>query len=705
MKRVVQIYCANAEGVLERLDLYDDETISLTDSIQDVRDIAKIFTEFTQSFNVPASKTNNKVFRHFYNADITDGYDTRFLSDARIEINNIPFKEGFISLEGVDMSTNRPESYRITFYGKTVDLKNIIGDDELATLPFPESLNTSYSAGVVRATLTADPSSNDIIAPLITHTQRLFYDSVEHVRGTGNLYYHTGTGSHLHGVRWDNLKYAIRVHTIVEAIESKYPQIQFTEDFFNTTNDRYYNLFMWMHREKGSLLKDNQVYAKTIDEWDDIVTATYIDLNLSDDTKLEILRRIDSIKLTTVLSATSEDYDVVIYHNGVEFASKTGISGDQTDLNIPFSGFVEDGYFTVKISSLGGVEFDTFTLTFFDNTPSAPAAQDVDAVNARILTAVEFVISEQIPNMKVLDFLTGLFKMFNLTAFFQDDGKIYVDTLDEFYVDQTSPGNPYTIDEYVDSSKHQVDSALPFREVSFKYKDTGTLLAIKHKELNASLNGDEWGEDTYNHIDESVQNNFNGDVYTVEPPFGHMKFERLLDSSNLDKTVIQWGYSADDNFNESTGNYGSYIGEPLLFYPVYTSVSANPISFVNNIGADGTFNGHTLVNGSVNLPSNSTTFSSDSKNIHFKNEINEYTGTNDFTDTLFNQYYQSYITQMFSKSNRILKLKAYLPLRILLNYTLADKFIYKGRKHQINSITTNLNTGESEIELLNIVIE
>jgi len=704
MNRTVQIYVADADKVLRRIDLFKDETISLTDGIQDVRDIGKVFTEFTQSFSVPASKTNNKIFKHYYNADITDGYDNRFLSNARIEINNTPFKEGFVSLQGVNMKDNNADSYRITFYGKTVDLKNIIGSDKISSLPFNSSLNTQYSQALVRNRLTADPSSSDIIAPLITHTQRLYYDSNEDIRDTGNLYDHGGGGTHIHGVRWDNLKYAIRVHTIVEAIESKYPQIEFTDDFFNTTNDRYYNLFMWMHREKGSILKDNQLYSTVIDSYDDILTATYIDLNLSDDSRLDVLRRIDSIKLTTS-TTSSESYNVIIYHNGVELCSRNGMSGNQTDLSIPFAEFIDDGYLTVKVTSLGAVDFNTFTLTFFDNTPSAPAAQDVDGLSVAVTTTVDFIVSEQIPNMKVLDFLTGLFKMFNLTAFFQDDGKIYVDTLDEFYVDKTSLGNPYDIDKYVDTTKHQVDSALPFREISFKYKDTGTLLAVKHKELNESLSGDDWGEDTYNHTNQSIQNNFKGGTYKVEPQFGHMKFERLLNNDDLTQTTIQWGYSADDDFDESTGNYGSYIGSPLLFYPVYTSMSANSISYVTSILTDGTFDDHTSVSGSINLPSNSTTFNSNSKNIHFKNEINEYTNTNDFTDTLFNQYYQSYVTQMFSRSNRIIKLKAYLPVSILVQYTLADKFIYKGRKHQINKITTNLKTGESEIELLNIVIE
>ena len=40
----------------EQVELFKDESVSITQSIQNVKDIAKVFTEFTKSFTVPASK-------------------------------------------------------------------------------------------------------------------------------------------------------------------------------------------------------------------------------------------------------------------------------------------------------------------------------------------------------------------------------------------------------------------------------------------------------------------------------------------------------------------------------------------------------------------------------------------------------------------------------------------------------------------------
>ena len=53
-----------------RVDQFKDESVSFTQTIQNVKDIKKIFTEFTKTFALPASKKNNKIFKHYYNYDI-----------------------------------------------------------------------------------------------------------------------------------------------------------------------------------------------------------------------------------------------------------------------------------------------------------------------------------------------------------------------------------------------------------------------------------------------------------------------------------------------------------------------------------------------------------------------------------------------------------------------------------------------------------
>ena len=48
----------------EKVNLFKDETVSITQTLKDVKDIAKIFTEFTKTFTLPADRINNKIFKH-----------------------------------------------------------------------------------------------------------------------------------------------------------------------------------------------------------------------------------------------------------------------------------------------------------------------------------------------------------------------------------------------------------------------------------------------------------------------------------------------------------------------------------------------------------------------------------------------------------------------------------------------------------------
>ena len=110
--RIVQVYI---EG--QRLDLFNDETISVTSTQQNVQDISKVFTDFSQSFSVPATPNNNKIFQHFYQNDVDSTLDFNIRREASIEIELTSFRRGKVSLEKSEVKNNQAYSYQITFYG------------------------------------------------------------------------------------------------------------------------------------------------------------------------------------------------------------------------------------------------------------------------------------------------------------------------------------------------------------------------------------------------------------------------------------------------------------------------------------------------------------------------------------------------------------------------------------------------------------
>jgi hypothetical protein len=660
----------------QRLDLFGDESVSLTQTIKNAKDVSKVFTAFTQTFNVPASKTNNKIFKHYYNFDINNGFDARTKKAGTIELNSYPFKEGKIKLEGVTLKENVAYAYKLTFFGNTVDLKDLIGEDKLNQLVSLNSLSLDYKSDEIKSRLQADPTTNNIITPLITSgasgtTSRLYYDSAGHGSvPSGNLDFQNGHPEH--GVLWTDLKFALRVSKVIEAIETQY-NLTFSNDFFNSTNLPYYGLFMWLHRKKGNVESGSAAaFVNTIDGWavasdvkSEMINTSTFRINNDDN--------VNSLVLKLSRSLTNP-YDVSVKRDGQVIFTRSSITTSFEQ--VVLTNFINVGSeYTVTINYDSQVIFNSVAWEYDYDTQGGPET-DIFATSTYVAPAAfEFTITSQIPDIKVIDFLTGIFKMFNLVAYLDDSGTVIVKTLDEFYTNGVS----YDISDYIDVKTSTVNVALPYKEIVFDYKDNKTFLAAIHTQLFSYT----WAKEDY-----TGGENLDGGIYKVELPFGHFKFEKLLDADDGSETGIQWGYCVDDNQE-------AYIGAPFLFYAVNVS-DGNTISFRSSLTS------HDVIS-SYNVPSNSLALSAATSkdNINFKNELNEYTGNSDFTDTLFERYYKNYITSIFNSKNRLTKVTAFLPLKILLNFTLADRFDINGRRYLINSINTNLKTGKSEIELLN----
>ena len=217
----------------QRADLFQDENIEINLSVQNIKDISKVFGDFTNSFSIPASKANNKIFKHYYNVDIDGGYISNLRTDAFIEVNSNLFRAGVLELEGVQMKKGEPSSYSVGFYSNVTSLKDKFGEDQLNDLDL-SSYDHAYNDTNIVTGLNGYVSgtSSSIIYPLISPVANWYYDS-----GGGptshepnNISYHNGHNEH--GVFYYDLKPAIKLQKIIDAIETKYG-IEFQSDFFD----------------------------------------------------------------------------------------------------------------------------------------------------------------------------------------------------------------------------------------------------------------------------------------------------------------------------------------------------------------------------------------------------------------------------------------------------------------------------------------
>lgn len=702
----------------QRVDLFKDESVSLTQTIKNVKDLKKVFTEFTQTFSVPASSVNNKIFKHYYNFDISGGFDARIKVDAKLELNDLPFKDGKIALLGVELKNNLAHTYKITFFGNTINLKDILGDAQLSSLAF-NGLNKSYKFTEIRDALSplAIFDSDKIIAPFITHTNRLIYNSAENTtfdaEATTNNIYPTPLDNTKNGVAWDEFKYAIRVSQIITEIQFRYPAIQFSDDFFNdTSNEKFYNLFMWLHRKSGDVQAATQVEVIYTKLEDLISTNTQVVSSVSGGVVFvnsQLLKAATSIRVKLTPN-TSNIYSYQVIRNGGIIVTQGNEVSGNINVNIISPAFRDNASYIVQFSSPLGIEFNAGDIdievnyTDLDNSPPT-FEKDTYENNATVTIDAnpdfQFVIAEQIPKIKIIDFLSGLFNMFNLTAYVDNDGTIVVRTLDSYYAASTQV---YNIDKYLDTTKSTVDIALPFKEINFSYKGLGTFLAKQFNQLTNSG----WGSLSFS-LDGEIFDT-PSEAYKIELPFEHMQFERLYDANttltSTTPTAIQYGYSVNENQQP-------YIGEPLLFYPIVktaisTSGGQKPRIRDTQSTAVADLDQFIIPSNSIGtLPTTSGKI-----NIHFQNELNEYLANepfgadnaDEFTDTLFETEYKEYIQDVFNTSRRLIKVTAYLPMKVYYNLQLNDLIEVGQSRYKINSMKTDLTTGKTEFELLNNII-
>ena len=574
----LQLYIDN-----QKIELFKDESVSLTQTIQNVRDISKIFTDFSKSFTIPASKTNNKIFKHYYNFDITGGFDGRKKVAARLELNTIPFRNGKIKLDDVQMRNNKAYAYKITFFGNIVNLKDLLGEDKLVALTGLNSYNYVYNSANNLTYLQADPTTNDFVIPLISHTDRWYYDGAGGTDGNNQNLANTTGGSPYEGVYWDMIKPALRVSEIISAIESEYG-LTFSSDFFTSSNANYNDLFLWLHRKKGVAKSAGENVERLVDEFtteaEDFDTATeMINTNTlrvgdpsSDYTAFEI----------TIVRSGTNPFNIVLYRNGVEFYRSATITATSVVIDTADFSFSSGDIQIYLEAQSANLPISVTSVSYFIENPVG--TKNYSSSNFTFQDEFQFILTQQLPDIKIIDFLSGLFKMFNLTAYVEDDGTIKVQTLDSFY----SGGTEYNITEYVDYTKGSVGVSLPYRQIDFRYEDTDYFFSKDHNERF----GREWGTEEY---DSNGEQDLDGSIYKVELPFTHMKYERLVDQNTGSNTNVVWGWAVNETEEPR-------LGKPLLTY-IIRQTSASTINYVDGATVENPIT-------TYNIPSNSVSLSS-----------------------------------------------------------------------------------------------
>jgi hypothetical protein len=643
-----------------KLDLFKDESIELNSSVQNINDISKTFTDYSQNFTVPASDNNNAIFQHYYNTDVDGTFNANIRQAGYIELGSLPFRYGTISLEEVKLKGLMPYAYSIRFYGAVVNLSDLFRDDELSILDLSD-YNHEYNSSILDAVYGDVINSGDIYYPLITSLR-----NYEVGTGTAN-----DISNVLGQIKYSELKPALKISKIIDAIELIYG-INFDRSFINRAV--FDNIYMWLHNKSETLT------ISDIGQIIDLTNATGfsgidVDFNtttnymeLQNGTPPPVSGKI-KVKITPAVGFTTILYSVkIIDDNNNILAALENVSGTN-ELEL--------------VKTLVKVRFEIYSNSTFTFTPRISVNRKyilggfISVTNAQNQASQtingQISISANLPQMKVSEFIKSIIKMFNLVLVPTNSNTFLFLPLDDWY----NAGKLINLTKYVDIKDVTIKKPKLFKRIEFKHQQSEQILNERFR-LNNGLN--------LGYGDLRADYDIDGTELKIETGFENLMFERLQDRSTDDLTNIQVGKSIDKNLDP-------YIGKPFIFYKNGFTFYDTPIKC--DAHADITYSFQTATE-------NDITLSQVSNSINFSADISTYSYS-EVLRNLFNNYWSDYISDLYSLKRRITTLSGYLPTGVLIRMKLNDRLKIGDKAYIINSFKSNLSTGKVDFELLNYI--
>jgi hypothetical protein len=499
--------------------------------------------------------------------------------------------------------------------------------------------------------------------------------------------------SHATGVVWSDLRPSVKLSKIIDAIETRYNSfiydnpIVFSRDFFSTTE--FEKQYLW-------LKADDRVAIGGGEEIVDFTTGseTYINLTTNvgtfvtdrvTNTRFAIGNKItpasgyEDVPYTFIVRNADTNEDVYAW-SSEQWANGDGIISIGTRLFSPNDTTTFN--FTWHVKSNSKIEF-TSEVSIVKQVGATVSPSDVTTGTQTLLNRV--VIGDEMPELKIVDFLKGIFNMFKLVAVPKDDGSIYVNTLDSYY----AQGQRYDATKYIDFAKFDVDRGELLKRIAFEFEEPSTILNMEFKKRAADGQG--YGASLVN-VYESLtpKKLIDGDTLEVKLPFEQIYFERLVEQDDAivgTNTNIQTGVILDDNLNQ-------VVPKAVLHYTSKQDISATPIRFVNDLAAD------VVLNTELIIPIHHFGPIAPVYANLFEAEFSNFTGES-LVNNLYSIHYKDYVTAIFELKRRTFMYTANLPIQIVTRLELNDVIAIGEIDYRINKYSYNLLNGLTKLELIN----
>ena len=708
-------------------DLYQEEDIPLTLSIDDFKNVAEQVKSYSKSFNLPATKRNNRIFNNMF--EITRS-DDGLIFNPYIKTQCTLKQDGFVLFEGylrlIDIKDKEGEiSYNVNLYSEVIVLADVLKDKTFADLDFSE-LDHDYNKTTIKNSW--DATGLPLLSPI--YSGSFAYDAATGVNNTQVLKYPfidwthqyllgpAGTGNNVTPgtIQLMSLEQAFRPCIQLKYLINKIfaaSGFNWVSDFFDSAD--FGNLFMdfnWgadMAPVKFTSLNSLTVFSdQTIG--DTFTTIDFDQMSLVGGSYLN-----SNFGYSGGVFTAQEDGQVYSLGYGFTFDHHpiigpgslyvewvvNGISqnASQTAVGAPGYSYFYGGSFVTpplqagetvfcraKASVLGSWEVDGVYNSFAPNlTPSV----------LNVLTTVHQITSETLletlrGELGQWDFLKGIMTMFNLVSLVDESNpeNILIEPYADVFIKNTNSGNTGNLTLAARSIEHDWTDKVDVSQMELK-----PLTDLNRTTIFKFVEDDD--DYVFNVLKQAQSGHLYGSLKYSAEGFTILEGTEEIIAEPFAATVSK---PIDDQFGEFIVPSIYALGED----GTSEGFENSPRIFYNNGKKD--------TGSSYYIPAQNTLASENQTHfLQFSHlsDIPTIAGSRDFVftssqlvielgnppiDNLYNTYWSPYFNELYNADTRLMTLKVNLSPADVASFKFYDTVFIKNRSFRVNKIEYKPNS-------------
>jgi hypothetical protein len=642
------------------VDLFNDETIQLTRAIKDFLTTAAR-TDFTQQFNIPSTAVNDPIFQNYFDENsVLSGWNAFLKLDAIIYIHSIPIFNGCIELTGVEFKNGLPRQYNLIFYGQG---KTAIADFGEKTLPMVDwsAYNHTVNYTTVIDSWFGNLLSGKVLYPVADWHIGLTYCKVPVV--DNNLY----SG----GLAINDLRPALLLKEMVTAC---FADIGYTLSGTLLDKSNFDDLFVIPMSGAGPVQNTGNVDAK-------------IDVGITSYTTPSVTGNVRII-FPTVTSDPLSLYDNT---TGVYTAPYNG----QYTLQLSGSVSALTGATFIKVSTNGNLKqfgsvgsqgaFSGTIIVDLNRGDSLSILQQTKGVT--IFSSFDFEIIEVpfgidgstldfevvMPSMKVSDFINGFLRTYNAVLIPVSNTEFELHNIDDYY----ALGDTKEWTDYIDMTDIKHEKVPIPRKISMAHQEAEDLANVQYTAIN---------NQAYGSVSASPEVDFANEELNIESPFSvfvpSVIREKDINNQVVRDTELQIPVVLDSDFKAVKGDlYLAYFVErKTIVADTFQLEGIDQYSYP-------------LMSTYQDYPTTTAT-----KSVAFGVEA---TISGDAaTATLYDEFFKTYLSRIFSTKSRIVHFDAILPVNEWLQLEMNDTIAVSGNYYKIQNIEYDILNEKAHLVLI-----